>query len=419
MIVNNRDETTFMNATRLLRFLPALVSSMALAEPGVIELYTYEAPPYQYRVQLLDQTISVTGETVETVTCAARATGWSTEIHLAPPNRALYELRRNLVDGYFALDASTELEEAALRSQPVALEEWYFFSTEAQAEPSSARIGVVNGSNEQAWMEATGYESFLAVATPEQLLALLQRDRIDVALMDRRLMETLAGPMGENLETMHMQFARYAPLYLYLNRRFDARHPGFMAAFNRSLPGCMEEHITLSSTERQQAERLAKPLLEELALQVDLGQALAEGPSIQDTHEVWEIDRQWRALAPERATPLAQRILELPASKALREWKTEHQGLVTEVLVINRSGTMAAMSRMSSDFWQGDEPKFTQVMEDPYAQGNLYISPIRYDASTSRFQIMVSSTITPAHGGKKLGVVVLGLDVEEALKARP
>jgi len=67
----------------------------------------------------------VAGDTVETVTCAARAAGWAPEIHLAPQSRAVYELRRNLVDGYFALDASTEPDAAALCSDPVTLEEWY------------------------------------------------------------------------------------------------------------------------------------------------------------------------------------------------------------------------------------------------------------------------------------------------------
>ncbi len=418
MIINNRDETGIMIARQLLWLLPILTPSITVAEPRVLELYTYEAPPYQFQTQLLDQQVSVVGETVETVNCAAREADWSPEIHLAPQSRALYELRRNMIDGYFALDASTELDAAALRSDPVALEEWYFFSTEVQTDPSSARIGVVNGSNEQAWMDATGYEDLLTVATPEQLLALLQRKRIDVALMDRRLMEVLAGPMGEHLETIHMQFVRYAPLYLYLNREFDARHPQFLVAFNRALPGCMEEHITLSSTERHKAERLSVPLLEDLAQQVDLRQALADGSTSLSSEDIREIDRDWRANAPDEPVPLARHILQLPASQALRQWKAEYPRLVTEAMVVNQSGTIAAMSRLSSDFWQGDEPKFKQVMNDPDSVNGLYISAIRYDASTARFQIMVSSAITSAQGGKPLGVVVLGLDVEEALKAR-
>lgn len=408
-----------MLARQLLSLLPILAPSLSVADPRILELYTYEAPPYQYRIQLLDQQVSVAGETVETITCAARAAGWAPEIHLAPPNRALYELRRYMIDGYFALDASTELDAVALRSDPVALEKWYFFSTEAQTEPSSARIGVVNGSNELAWMEASGYGEFLTVGTPEQLLALLRRGRIDAALMDRRLMEVLAGPMGENLETMHMEFARYAPLYLYLNRKFDASHPHFLAAFNRALPGCMEEQITLSSTERHQAEHLAVSLLDDLAQQVDLRQAIADGSTNPAPEDIQKIDRDWQAKAPGEAILLARHILQLPASKALRQWKAKYPGLVTEAIVVNRLGTIAAMSRLSSDFWQGDEPKFRRVMDAPDSAGNLYISPIRYDGSTSRFQIMVSSAITPEEGGKPLGVVMLGLDVEEALQARP
>lgn len=417
MIVNNRDETTIMIA-RLLRLLPVLAPSITVAEPRVLELYTYEAPPYQLQTQVLDQRVSVAGETVDTVTCAVRQAGWSVRIRLTPQNRALHELRRNMIDGYFAIDASTDLDTAARRSDPVALEKWYFFSTETQPNPEQGRIGVVDGSNELAWLESEGLNDALTVTTPEQLLALLNRHRIDAALMDRRVMEELDGPTGEYLETMHMQFVRYAPLYLYMSQDFSARYPGFLTAFNRALPDCQNGAIALSSSEREHALQIASKLVEDLADRVDLQQAIANGPAIEEPSDIRHIDRQWRALAPEKPTPLAREILELPASEALRTWKAETTDVVTEVLVINGSGTIAAMSRLSSDFWQGDEPKFTRLTEGARGASQLYISPIRYDASTARFQIMVSAPVAPVTGGKPFGVVVLGLDAEKTLRAR-
>ena len=418
MIVNNRDETAIMIARLLLRLLPVLAPSITAAEPRVLELYTYEAPPYQSQAQVLDQRVSVAGETVDTVTCAARQAGWSVRIRLTPQNRALHELRRNMIDGYFAIDASTDLDTAARRSDPVALEKWYFFSTETQPNPEQGRIGVVDGSNELAWLESEGLNDVLTVTTPEQLLALLNRRRIDAALMDRRLMEELDGPTGEYLETMHMQFVRYAPLYLYMSQDFVARHPGFLTAFNRALPDCQNGAITLSSAEYDHALHIAGNLVEDLADRVNLQQAIADGPAIEKLGEIRNIDRQWRARALDDPTSLAREILALPASEALRAWKTERTDVVTEVLVINRSGTIAAMSRLSSDFWQGDEPKFTRLTEGARGAGKLYISPIRYDASTARFQIMVSAPVAPVTGGKPFGVVVLGLDAEKALRAR-
>lgn len=81
-----------------------------------------------------------------------------------------------MIDGYFAIDPSAELDNIARRSDPVALEKWYFFTGGNKAFTNNLRIGVVAGSNEEAWLEANGYAIFLSVSSPSQLLALLKRD---------------------------------------------------------------------------------------------------------------------------------------------------------------------------------------------------------------------------------------------------
>ena len=50
----------------------------------------------------------------------------------------------------------------------------------------------------------------------------------------------------------------------------------------------------------------------------------------------------------------------------------------------------------------------------------MWISPIRYDASTARFQVMVSFPVplNEPNNGRE-GVLVLGLDIEHALHNPP
>ena len=87
-------------------------------------------------------------------------------------------------------------------------------------------------------------------------------------------------------------------------------------------------------------------------------------------------------------------------------------------------GTLVAMSQLTSDYWQGDEPKFNAVVSNirsglPGLEA-MYLSAIRYDASTSRFQVTVSAPVGPITNKLPKGVISLGLDIEEALaNSRP
>lgn len=400
----------------------ALVACAARAEHPTFSLYTFSSPPYQYASPRPGDP-KVIGETAETVRCAMSLADAEVDIRLMPQNRARYSMQRNMVDGYFAVDRSMELDQIALRSHPVALEKWYWFYIGDMPALDTARIGVIGGSNEGEWLVRNGIEPYLEVASAEQLPALLKRDRIDVALMDHRVMDNLLKTAPQLHDTLKEEFLRYAPLHLYLNRRFSTEHVGVLDEFNASLPMCMKQHLKLSDREREQVARTASRLIENLTQNFDLTTAIYSGPTIDNLGDVLTQDTLWQALAPHQPTPLAREILALPASRALARWQSEHDGLVTEVLLTNNTGALVAMSQLSSDYWQGDEPKYQEIA-NPTEYGierksEMWISPIRYDASTSQFQVIVSVPVpgnAPDNGLD--GVLVLGLAIEEVLLNR-
>lgn len=403
----------------VLGIIGTVALSVAHAQPPVLNLYTFASPPYQVPAMGGTGDAKVVGETVETVNCAAGQAGWSTRIRIRPQNRAVHALKRNLVDGYFAIDPSIELDTTAKRSDPVALEKWYFFTPDPELVPESARIGVVDGSNEEAWLEDNGFDVFISVSLPSQLLALLHRGRIDAALMDRRAMIDLHEPDKSRADELNTQFLRYAPLYMYLSENFTANNPDFLPDFNQFLPECMEGQITLSDDEEARIKSLAKRLFNEIDAMLNLQQAIDAGPRMENLTDVLTFDAKWQALAPATIPELAKTILELPGSRALHAWKLTHKDTVTEALLTNDLGTLVAMSQLTSDYWQGDEPKFKGVVENIHAGSTgldaMVISDIRYDASTSRFQVTVSAPVGPVTDGLPKGVLVLGLDIEKAL----
>lgn len=385
----------------------------------LIRLYTFTAPPYQQLEGTSQGTQIISGITVETVTCATEKAGWETSISLVPQNRAIYALRNNHTDGYFASYSAPAMDRSLKRSAPVALEKWYFYSLSPDTDPARARIGAVSGSNEHLWLENQGYKVFLTVPSARQLLALLNRQRIDMALMDSRVMENLVSGSDEiSADQLHRRFLRYAPLYLYVSPDFNHRHPEFLDGFNTYLGDCLEGQFDLDEQEKMVLAELASQLVGELRSRLDLRQAIRSGPRIENLSEVLKKDSMWQALAPEAFSNLAEEIAGLPTSQQLEEFESEYSGLITEIMLTNEFGTLVGMSRLTSDYWQGDEPKFRQLTdeEDPEA---MYISPIRYDQSTGHFQVSVSVPVTPDSGGEPEGVLVLGIDIEQALERQP
>lgn len=385
----------------------------AAADHTVFSLYTFDSPPYQYTNPTPDGP-QVIGETVDTVRCAMDQAGARIHIRLMPQSRARHTLQRNLVDGYFAVDPSPEMNEAAEISHPVALEKWYWFYRGQQPDPDTAKIGVIGGSNEEAWLIQNGFQAFMTVTAVEQLPALLKRNRIDLALMDQRVMAALQD------ESLERTFLRYAPLHLYMSTHFATEHPGFMSRFNRHLPDCMGKHMQLSDEEQQHVAIVATRLIQDLTRKVNLTQAIHQGPRFLAFTDILTQDTLWQALAPEQLTPLASEILALPASQSLRRWKAEHAGLVTEILLTNDKRALVAMSQLTSDYWQGNEPKFQEIATESgrgiERKADLWISPIRYDASTNQFQITVSVPVPlqePNNGVE--GVLALGLAIEATL----
>lgn len=408
-----------MNIRLALGLTTILVSSLCQAQPRTLNLYTFESPPYQMVDSGSGEASRITGETADTVICAANRAGWATRIRITPQNRAIHSLERNMIDGYFAIDPSAELDKIANRSDPVALEKWYFFTRGDKAFAADFRLGVVAGSNEEAWLEAKGYDIFLSVSSPIQLLALLKRGRIDTALMDERVMNRLRESNESAGTELESHFVRYAPLYLYLSEAFTSAYPEFLGTFNRTLDSCMAGHLALSKEEERRMTRLSSRLFDEMNSMLDVSQIIEAGPRQESYTDVMTIDSQWQALAPLATPEMAETILALPGSRALHAWQQSHQGLVTEVMLVNDMGTLAAMSQLTSDYWQGDEPKFQKVIDNrntaPGHDRPLYLSPIRYDKSAARFQVTASTPVLPANGEPAIGVIVIGLSIEEAL----
>ena len=127
-----------------------------------------------------------------------------------------------------------------------------------------------------------------------------------------------------------------------------------------------------------------------------------------DAARIDTLDKQWRAEVDAPAHPLIDATLGNAASAYLGQVQTEAEGLFTEIFVMDAKGLNVAQSTITSDYWQGDEDKFTESFGKGAAA--VHIGEIEEDESTQTFQSQVSLPIVDA-AGVPIGAITVGVDL--------
>ena len=84
------------------------------------------------------------------------------------------------------------------------------------------------------------------------------------------------------------------------------------------------------------------------------------------------------------------------------------EGLYAEIFVMDKHGLNVGQGAKTSDYWQGDEAKFTES----YGNGvdAIHISDVEFDESSQTYLVQLSFTISD--GGAPIGAVTVGVDAE-------
>ena len=128
-----------------------------------------------------------------------------------------------------------------------------------------------------------------------------------------------------------------------------------------------------------------------------------------DQAKIDELDLQWRAEVGASAKPLIDATMGNEASKFLAAAQDESAGLFTELFATDALGLNVAQSTVTSDYWQGDEEKFSGSFG--VGPDAIVISEVEEDESTQTFQSQISITITDPATGAPIGSITAGVDV--------
>lgn len=132
-----------------------------------------------------------------------------------------------------------------------------------------------------------------------------------------------------------------------------------------------------------------------------------------DQAKIDELDALWAAEIGSSAAPTITAVLQNPAADFLRQQVASSGGRITEVFIMDARGLNVASSDITSDYWQGDEAKFTETHgRGPDA---IHFSEIEFDESAQRYQAQISLTISDPATGQPIGAMTIGVDADSLM----
>ena len=383
---------------------------------GAVKLRTTIWPPYQMMLQG-----ELSGESTETLRCIFRDINESFSVQVMPWQRAIQDMKHSVADGIFTSGPSPELDAVATMSAPFALEKWYWYHSKGLdlSNLNNLRIGAVRSSNQATWLDTEGIPVTELVNEGMQLVRLVQAGRIDTFIADSRYFEELveeASASSDFESDLQRTFVRYMPLGVYFADQFLEQHPEFLGRFNQQISDCAGDTVALNATERENllsvlAERI-RPIIDNAQLTTALNTSNQLQKMLADD-VIEALDMQWRHEVGSSERPLISEIISRPTSAYLRSVKELSNGLITEAILVGSAGLNVAQSDVTTDYYQADESAWSSLQDKP--SSDYYIGGIHYDESSRKFQVKVSWTITDTEGRRK-GILILGIDVEEALR---
>lgn len=129
--------------------------------------------------------------------------------------------------------------------------------------------------------------------------------------------------------------------------------------------------------------------------------------------QITELDNKWRAEVAAAAKPTIDEVAKNPSSAILAAFKAKNAGLVAEVFAMDNKGLNVGMSDTTSDYWQGDEPKWQESFGK--GPGAKHISDVELDDSSQTYSVQVSLPVLD-EAGKAIGAVTFGLDAEKVVQ---
>ena len=135
-----------------------------------------------------------------------------------------------------------------------------------------------------------------------------------------------------------------------------------------------------------------------------------EANAVLSQAQIDSLDTAWRAEIDAPNKPTITPILSNPTSDLLRSKMDESNGVIVEAFLMDNRGLNVATAGLTSDYWQGDEAKFTET----FGKGAeaMQIGEVEFDESSQTYSVQVSFTIVEADTATPIGAMTVALNAE-------
>jgi len=122
--------------------------------------------------------------------------------------------------------------------------------------------------------------------------------------------------------------------------------------------------------------------------------------------EIKELDEKWRATSG--LADFMMPYFDNPGVAALSELESDADYVLESFIMGNQGGVVSATNK-TSDYWQGDEAKFTES----YAagKGQLHLGDVEFDDSAQAYLVQVSVPVIS--GDQAIGAITIGVNIDD------
>ncbi len=121
--------------------------------------------------------------------------------------------------------------------------------------------------------------------------------------------------------------------------------------------------------------------------------------------EIQSRDQKWQATSG--IDPFMQSLLDNAAAKELAAIERSKPYFL-ELFLMDNQGANVAMTDKTSDYWQGDEPKWQESFKG--GKGALHVGKVAFDQSAQAYLVQVSVPVMD--NGVAIGAITLGINLD-------